>query len=271
MGKLIKIIGGKIQLRQTHHTFAVVKSSGFTLSLKKDIMLMHWVIGCAEHGINKDLLLAVRHSLRILNAMACSWTGLCAVGEGEIDANGWFLTDGEEMCGHDFYQGVDHVGVPKCNTVAADLTRTESNKFIVLVTTSYKIRQAHYDALDAMNIMGAGSALNQLVFPYHDMNSKIAPEFDKSKMQKMLYTGKESTYTAWPHTEEKQESARQKLNECVASASPAATCPCCNYWGPVTMLEARCRGMCPLTKKQETRALFRRNRPYKRRRSRRSI
>src|SRR6478672_7930370 len=99
-------------------------------------MLMHWVIGCAEHGINKHLLLAVRHSLRVLNALACSWSGSCAMGDGEIDAAEWWLTDGDELCGDDFFQGVDHVAIPKTAVAAADLATAERNKFIIMVSTS---------------------------------------------------------------------------------------------------------------------------------------
>lgn len=192
----------------------------------KPPMSMHWVIGCAEHGVNKHALLTVKHTLNMLNAFTRSWTEFSCVQDGDIVTDGWWQEEHDAMCAGDFFQGVNHAGVPTAAGRFADLGDS-SCKHIVLVTTSYKVREAHYQALFEMAKHG-----KHLVVPFYEGNGvNSCASRDRDSMDAMLYSG--SAQTQWPeHTPESQDAAWGALEAAVGTQ--CVHCLSCRYWPPTS-------------------------------------
>ena len=193
-------------------------------------MHMVWVIGCVGHGINRHLLSATRQSLRTLNSLTTSWYG---------DAINGQLTDlslcEDRHVGDDYFQGVDFVAtIPR--RAVADLRPAESKDYIVLVTTSYKIRDAHWEALTKMGN-------TTLVLPFYEdvMGRPMQYGVLEDNAKNFVYNGKESKYTAWPHTEEKQAVAWSAIETSMATSTCTPECTACTYWGPESLLLCRQR------------------------------
>lgn len=194
-------------------------------------MMMLWIVGCSKHGINPALLDAVKHSIYRLNSLATTWNGNML--EGELSPEMASICDPSPK--DDFFQGVDFVArAPRLGM--ADLSATRAPKHIVLVTTGYKIRQAHSDAIDIID----GESL---ILPYYDMNMKSDVDYStiKEKVESFIYNGKDSQFTAWPHTEEKQIEAWESLHRVARESTCTTSCASCTYWGPMTKVDTRMR------------------------------
>ena len=182
--------------------------------------MLKWVIGCAEHGVSPHLWGEAKRSLDRLNRLACSWGMEQEIGEEE------------DISGDDYYQGIDTIGIVK-NIDFGDLRKDESQQYIVMLTTGYKLREAHYDAFDKMN--------GEFTIPFSNEDGDY--RVIKNKMKTIIWQANEDKlYCAWPHTLEKQKEARQLLDTLAAETTPHDGCLVCSrYTAPRCMTDANFR------------------------------
>ena len=185
-------------------------------------MEMCWIIGCFKHGVNSHLLSKVRESLRVLNALT------------EFDdrpsEEAMRMSEDEilEGCGGDYFQGIDLVGtIDKVDV--GDLSKYESSDYIVMVTTSYKIREAHYNAFETMSIG------NSIIPFLPDCYGKL-----KKGVKAFIWNANpDPKKCAWPATKDGQHNAWETLT--AAATVPNDACVVCHYTHPGTLGEADVR------------------------------
>lgn len=157
--------------------------------------MLAWLIGCSTHGVSKEMLSKTKDALNLLN---------------DVTSNG--------NIGDDYYQAPDFAASMNRNLVDfRPFFKAKEN--IWLVTSGYKIRQAHEEAFCDLRA-------RQLPFPVEVDYGKAKRA---SKDVKYTCNGIKHKYSGWgTHTQERIGEAWATLEADTMDIDPLppATCGC---------------------------------------------